>query len=914
MIISYKIPETFEREIDELESLIQQYKDNTISESALKAHRVPFGVYEQRTPHTYMVRIRCAGGIVTPAQLRTIAHLSEKYGGDSVHITTRQELQIHDVALDNVITIMRELLPVGLSSRGGGGNTVRNIMASWDSGIAIDEVFDVTPYAVALTSRLISESDSWILPRKFKISFANSSKDNANATFNDVGFIAAKKNGELGFKVYTAGGLGRKPHVGHLLHDFVSVDDVYIVAEAIKKMFNHNGNRKNKHAARLRFLWNSLGRDKFVELYDQEYSRLQKEPVAPLPITPIKNKMHEDVEIKPVQEASHGFDIWKERYVKEQKQPGLYSIQIPILLGRLKNEHAILLADFLSNFGENVLRCTMSQNLTIRNISEQYLVNVYQIIKSISDLSEQPSVIGNTVACAGASTCKLGICLSQGALLAITKRLRESNGALDSLSPFTLRLSGCSNTCGHHMVADLGFYGKGVRKGQTSYPAYTIVAGAVITEGKARLAEKVDEINAHDLPDFVSKFLEVYLSKQQQYDSFAAYIDDCGEEDIRIICDRYRDIPDFEKDKNYYFDWGAQDVFSIADRGTGECSAGLFDLIELDLELIKKKQHELEVLQDESALADALYHMTLAASRMLLITRGVEAYSDEEVFDQFVCHFIRTDLIHIKFLIVIEAAKAKRYDSLVRLLKEVYALADSVEKLYNSMDNSLRFPTEQSANLDTSRESVVDKSTTDKAHVFKDYRGVACPMNFVKTKMDLANMQKGQLLEILLDDGEPIENVPRSAAEEGHGPNMFYENVEDRKKCCYIRKVKPLKKALSDADVWITGLRREQSGTRNDIQLFSYSAGHDVYKICPLTNWLERNIWEYIRNNDVPYNKLYDKGYSTIGCAPCCRPIGRAEDVRSGRWWWEKDEQKECGIHVENGEIKPSGDLLSWNI
>ncbi|MBD3346703.1 MAG: phosphoadenylyl-sulfate reductase [Chitinivibrionales bacterium] len=146
------------------------------------------------------------------------------------------------------------------------------------------------------------------------------------------------------------------------------------------------------------------------------------------------------------------------------------------------------------------------------------------------------------------------------------------------------------------------------------------------------------------------------------------------------------------------------------------------------------------------------------------------------------------------------------------------------------------------------------------------------------------------------------------------GPNLFYASSENRKKCCYYRKVKPLKRALADADVWITGLRKEQGPSRSDIDVFSYSKENRVYKVCPLANWLEINVWEYIRNNGVPYNKLYDEGYPTIGCAPCCRRVGRAQDIRTGRWWWEKDEQKECGIHIENGRTQPRKSPSNYSI
>ena len=146
---------------------------------------------------------------------------------------------------------------------------------------------------------------------------------------------------------------------------------------------------------------------------------------------------------------------------------------------------------------------------------------------------------------------------------------------------------------------------------------------------------------------------------------------------------------------------------------------------------------------------------------------------------------------------------------------------------------------------------------------------------------------------------------PESLAQllKGHGPNLFYESVENRKRCCHVRKVEPLTRALAGADAWLSGLRRSQGSSRRDLDILSRNETHDVTKILPLANWMEDNVWTYIRNNDVPYNKLHDKGFRTMGCAPCTRAVRPAEDLRAGRWWWEDEAQKECGIHIEDGKI-----------
>jgi sulfite reductase (ferredoxin) len=690
----YKIPDNLAAELDELDSYIERYRRGEIDAATLKVRRVPFGCYEQRTDGSYMVRIRTTGGALTPHQLRTIAEISARYGSPAIHITTRQEFQVHDVALENVLPVMRELLQAGLAARGGGGNTVRNILVSPDAGVGLDEVFDPSPYAFALTSRLIAESDSWLLPRKYKIAFSNSTEDSSYAEFNDLGFIAQLRDGEKGFRVLVAGGLGTKPEVGHLLHDFIPAGDVYLVATAIKRLFDAHGNRKNRHAARLRFLWNTLGEERFRELYDEQLQRLRTENPPALLLEEVPNSSTLPPNA-PELDDSPEFAQWRERFVEAQRQPGLVSVLVPIFLGNLKNEDAIRLADLLAPFGNYVLRATFGQNLRLRNIPENYLPNIFHLVREITELTSFPRLLGNSIACTGADTCKLGICLSKGALTATAERLKNSALDLNRIADFRLNLSGCPNTCGQHMLADLGFFGNVGRKEQQMFPAYMVVAGAEIGEGKARLARQIDRVSARDLPQFVEEVLKLWLAKRDSYSSFAAYVNGDGTQDIKSIADRFRKIPEFNEDKSYYYDWGAKESFSLVGRGLGECSAGLFDLIEVDLNAARDLREEFRA--GESQGADTLYAISLRSARALLITRGIEAPTDIAVFENFRKHFIQAGLIGERFSPVIAAAQQKNVEGLSQLEDEVFSLLESVETLYRGMDNSLRFAAETCA-------------------------------------------------------------------------------------------------------------------------------------------------------------------------------------------------------------------------
>ncbi len=147
--------------------------------------------------------------------------------------------------------------------------------------------------------------------------------------------------------------------------------------------------------------------------------------------------------------------------------------------------------------------------------------------------------------------------------------------------------------------------------------------------------------------------------------------------------------------------------------------------------------------------------------------------------------------------------------------------------------------------------------------------------------------------EVYAPESKDIEEMVSSL-----GPNFFYESVELRKKCCDIRKVKPLKRVLNTVDGWICGLRRDQSPTRQDIEIFEWDTANSIYKINPIVHWSEEDVWAYIKQENIPYNHLYNTGFRSIGCQPCTRAVQEGQDVRSGRWWWEDPDKKECGLHI----------------
>ena len=754
----YSLPANLKEEIENYELLVSEFLDHKIEPVKFKATRVPMGIYEQRKDGTFMVRIRCAGGYISPSQLKQVAAIAKNNNSDLLHITTRQEIQIQNLTLQSTVNILKDLYQIELSARGGGGNTVRNILTSVDSGIDPNETFDVFPYAVALTNKLIAEADSWTLPRKLKIAFSNTEADTAYAAFNDLGFLAKENNGVKGFKVFIGGSLASKPMVSPVLFDFVPADEIGLIADTTKKLFSRYGNRKNKHKARLRYVFFKLGKENVFDLYQQIYDELKTSGNNQIIIPDIKGNIISST-LEPTVICGLDFDLWRKRYVKEQKQDGLYSIIVPFVHGNVSAGIALSLGEYLSQFGDDVIRFSLRQNIHLRNIPEQYLGNIYDfLLKSGINISD-PLLLNTLVSCTGADTCRLGICLSKGALSRLRIELSKSNLALDELNDLKINISGCSNSCGQQAAANLGFYGVAGRKDRM-YPAYKIVAGSVQSEYDAKLAEKMGEISARDLPAFTVNLLGKYLSKKNNYKNFSSYIASDGKTDIAELCGKFSNIPAFEEDKNYYYDWGSENIFSLVGRGLGECSAGLFDLIDLDMNSIIKNKENILQTSIETVLNKYLYTIIYASSRMLLITKGIEPKNNEELFDAFIKNFIDEGLINQNFKILIEKAKQNPNDDFIHDKDNIYLLSDAVIELYENMDDSLQFKTE------TAKPVSVEQNTN--LIKIKDFRGVKCPMNFVKTKIELSTLKSGDLLEILLDDGEPIENVPGSIKSEGH--------------------------------------------------------------------------------------------------------------------------------------------------
>ena len=731
--------------------MIEQFARGDITAGRFRAYRVPQGIYEQRESGKYMLRVRLPAGIILAHQMRAVAEVSSKYGNGTLHVTTRQDIQVHRVSLEGIYPALYYLFQAGLSTKGGGGNTVRNITSCFDAGVCAREAFDVSPHVLALTEALLADPLSYELPRKYKISFSGCSQDCAAATVSDVGFIAKTRDGRPGFSVWAGGGMGANSRVGNLLEEFIPIFEVWQVAEGVKRVFDKHGNRKNKNKARLRFLVDKIGHKQFRKLYEEEIKNLREEPsgfTAP-PAPTIDSPQPADSLNFQSERNGNGMLI-------PQKQPGYFMVQIPLILGDIEAPVFQALAEIIEHYGERCLHTTQQQNLVVRWIAESDLPALKQQLGRLNLGGAKPAILRDMVACAGASTCRLGICLSRGLAQALIEAFSGSGLDLAGLGNLKINISGCPNACGRHPVSQIGLFGVARRVEQRLVPYYTLQLGGKLEEGSTRLAGSVCTIASKNVPVFLSTFLQEF-QRSDQHPDFEAFLDNGGKKLAEELAKNYSTVPAFYKDKNFYFDWGAEVAFSLAGRGPGECGAGVFDLIEMDL------VGAAEALKD-----NRLFTAVSLAARALLVTRGEQPSDDMQSLALFKKYFLQEGLLEQKYEEVIDAAigslaASDRETSIPLTVEEVTSLVKRVDDLHQNMDDSLRFPQVGGKEINDIRES----AQLNSADLSKDFRGVVCPLNFVKVKLALDQLKSGQTLLVLLDE-QGADNVPSSVEKEGH--------------------------------------------------------------------------------------------------------------------------------------------------
>src|SRR3989338_4070896 len=579
----FKLPVQIKEGIEDYERSIKEFIAGKLTWARFAGTRVPWGNYSHRGGKIFMARIRIPGGVLSPEQLKALGICSKNYGNGVLHITTRQDIQIHEVKIENIIKIHQYLKDYELSSRGGGGNTVRNITSCPLSGICPDEIFDAREDAVSLTEYLLAIDTSYNLPRKFKISFSGCSLDCGGALINDVGLVSLKKGEKTGYRVYIGGGLGAKPALGKLLEDFILREDLGYVVRAIENAFYKYGDRKNKHHNRLRFLLEDLGFEKFKAYYKEELDNLKQNELivlrknsldAGLGTVPFRGQSLKDADFE---------KVLKYNYFA-QKQKGFALVKLRIPRGDLSAESAEKLADLEKEFKGIEFRASQEQNLYVANIPGRDLDKFYAQIKTILADFLYPQTLLDVVACKGSLTCNLGLCNSPGLSQEIEALIAKEFSGTKIFDKLDLKINGCPNSCGRHSTGLIGLHGA-VRKAQDGpVPLYRLLLGGRIGLEQTRLAKDTGIlIPAKNVPGFLRDFLKEIEAEIDEKTDIHQYILERGEKNAQENSKEYSYLPSFTENRDIYIDWGKDTEFSLEGLGPGECGAGVLDMIDSDL-------------------------------------------------------------------------------------------------------------------------------------------------------------------------------------------------------------------------------------------------------------------------------------------------------------------------------------------
>jgi sulfite reductase beta subunit-like hemoprotein len=493
-----------EKDLDEFIGKLEAFERGELAPDAWKTFRLLNGVYSQRQEgDAMMVRVKIPQGILTPTQLRALATVSESFSIGRGHITTRQNVQFHFVKLANTDDAVALLGEAGLTTREACGNAVRNVTTCPHAGASALEPFDTTPYAEAVTRKLLRGPLSSTLPRKFKIAFGGCCGfDCVGASFNDLGFQARLKDGKPGFRVTLGGGLATLRRTGVVAHEFAPAEDALEIAEAVVRLFNRTGNRQQRQKARLKFVVDKLGHEEFLRQYREERAAGPRNPLEKLPAAPPRLERH------PVARAPRpGLDAFTRTNVRAQKEPDYASVTVRIPLGDLTTAQFGSLASLAEEFSEErEVRMTVEQNLVIRFIRRAHLASLHAALDAIGLGSSGAQTISDVVSCPGAYSCRLAVTQSRGMAAVLTEELKDRDDKL------TIKISGCPNGCGQHYVADIGLQGSVRKVDGKPVPQYHLYLGGGFGAESAsfgRLAAKIPARKVTEavrrLADFQSK-------------------------------------------------------------------------------------------------------------------------------------------------------------------------------------------------------------------------------------------------------------------------------------------------------------------------------------------------------------------------------------------------------------------------
>ncbi|MHA8065229.1 nitrite reductase [Aquirufa sp. ROCK2-A2] len=632
-----------EKDIIDLANKIAQFRAGEIHEEKFRSLRLARGVYGQRQQGVQMVRIKLPYGKITFNQWKRIADISDEYSIGNLHLTTRQDVQIHFVSLDRTPELWAELEKDDITLREACGNTVRNITASPTSGIDPKEVFDVSPHADAAFRYFLRNPICQEMGRKIKMSFSNTEEDTSLAYLHDVGFIPKIQDGKKGFRVVVGGGLGAQPMLAKVAFEFLEENKIIPYIESILRVFDRHGERNSRHKARMKFLIQKIGFEEFVNLVEAEVKALKVHTFE------IDDAAKWEVEIPnhlsnvPADDSKE-YQTWLSTNTFEQKQAGLHAVYVRILNGNISSNTSRSLIEKLQGYIGNDIRITINQGMMLKHIPMQNLPYVYEVLKSHNLASPGANSVANITACPGTDTCNLAISDSTN----ITSKLEEviSQDFPDLIfdNEIKIKISGCMNSCGQHGMASIGFHGSSLKApDKRVLPALQVLlGGATLGNGEGKIADKVIKVPSKRGPEVLRVILNNFEENSTEGEYFHEYYDRQGEKYFYNLLKPIADLQNLKEEE--FIDWGAADAF-YTEIGVGECAGVMIDLVATLLFESEEKYTWCQGALDDKRWADAIYHaysVFVSSAKALLLDKSVSVSNQMAVINRFDENFVQT--------------------------------------------------------------------------------------------------------------------------------------------------------------------------------------------------------------------------------------------------------------------------------
>ena len=637
-----------EKDIIELADKIAAFNNLQLDEEKFRSLRLARGVYGQRQAGVQMIRIKLPYGKVMSNQLRRIAAVSDEYSRGRLHITTRQDIQIHYVDLQRTPELWAELERDDVTLREACGNVVRNVTASETAGIDINEPFDVSPYADALFKFFLRNPICQEMGRKFKVSFSATDEDTGLSYLHDLGYIAKIRNGIRGFKVMVAGGLGSQPRHAEVLYDFLPADKIIPVMEGVLRVFDRFGERKSRAKARMKFLLKEIGLESFRNLIEEEQKAVEFKTVAIDAASYVTSKPvtieAPEVEIKEVA----AFDLWKSTNLIPQKQKGFVAIGIKVLLGDFYTDKARLLADLVETYAAGEIRLTLRQNMVIPFVKEDIVPFFYTELDKLGFVEPGYNKAVDITACPGTDTCNLGIASSTGIAAELERVIAAEYPQYLENSDLVIKISGCMNACGQHNMANIGFQGMTVRTPEKLVaPALQVLlGGGNLGNGNGAFADKVVKVPSKRGPEALRRVLNDFEANANGK-PFVTYYKEKGEKYFYNFLNDLQDVSNLTQED--FIDWGEEGKY-VKEIGIGECAGVVIDLIAtLFLESQEKIENAREAFENEvySGAIYYAYQSLVNTSKAMLLAENKKTNTHASIIAQFDEFFVASGKIEL---------------------------------------------------------------------------------------------------------------------------------------------------------------------------------------------------------------------------------------------------------------------------